>query len=617
MRRRLLTFALGAAVLSAPLFAVEKYIAIGDSITAGSTWPCTSPTQLPVCPLRFDCTGGCALTPQAGRDKCGHVRRLDAWLGGGADNYVRNEGVGGEKTAAAVSRFANEMNTNCDTPDICNAVILMHGTNDMGSNVSPESATFNLATMVGEAKARGIDTLLMTIIRDYNENHPKWQLYRDLTADLAASENLQLIDTHAALCPNAACRNANYFLNGSSPCNYPDPTLGTAHLDPDGYDVLTGLIQAQFPGSVPLEPQPASPTGDIADTQPDFVWPEVASARWYELDIDGATSWWEASAHCAAGTCTANPGVTLAKGVHSWRLRSRNLRGKSDWSGYAPFEIWGIPAAPVTAVPSGLIIDQTPASAPYEWEPYTWDEDPEATDYDLEVSNGGGPVLMQSFDSSICFASVCEAAPDFDLGAGGYTWTVTARNPAAIGPASSPLAFQVWNTVPAEPTPTGPTGDHFEPFAPLYEWLPADGATEYDLEVRDAGGNVDETVTGLLASAVCAAGSCSYQGVTLTDPDDYTLRVLGRNDIGAGALSSSAADFTILACADPSTQDLDTLEPPPVTTTETVTHCGPVTAGAAGAYTIDVTGDLTVHTRDGFTAFDGFTVEGTLTVRTP
>ncbi len=263
------------------------------------------------------------------------------------------------------------------------------------------------------------------------------------------------------------------------------------------------------------------------------------------------------------------------------------------------------------------MIDATPGGAPYEWEPYEWVEDPEATDYDLEVSDGGGPVLMQSFDSSICVAALCSASPGFDLGAGDYTWTVQARNPAATGPVSSALAFEVWNTVPDEPTPTGPTGEHFEPFAPLYEWLPAKGATEYEIEVKDAGGNVDDSVTGLLASAVCAGSSCSYQGAALADPDDYTLRVLGRNDLGAGALSAIGADFTILACDDPSTQDLDTLEPPPVTSAATVIHCGPVTAGAVAAYTIEAGGDLTLHTRDGFTGFDGLTVEGGLTIRTP
>ena len=321
MKRFLLLVAvLGTVAAGPPLAAVDKYVAIGDSIMAGTTFPCTSPTTNPLCPITFDCTGGCALSPQSNRDKCGIARRLDTWLG--ADNYVINRGVGGEKTAAAASRFVlTEMPTQCPgSPGDCVAVILMHGTNDMGSTVGPETATFNLASMVTEAKSRNIDTLLMSIIRDYNPNASTWAAYHGLVVDLAASENLQLVDSHASLCLTESCRNANYFLMGASPCNYPLPTLSTAHLDPDGYDVLAGLVQAQFPGTVPLAPVPTSPTGDITDTMPDFVWPEAATARWYELDVDGTTTWGEAALHCSGGACTANPGVALAEDPHLWRV---------------------------------------------------------------------------------------------------------------------------------------------------------------------------------------------------------------------------------------------------------------------------------------------------------
>jgi hypothetical protein len=545
------------------------------------------------------------------------VRRLDTWLGDG--NYVMNRGIGGEQTAEALSRFATEMTSECPgSPGDCTAVILMHGTNDMEDNsVSPESATANLAFMIGQAKTRNIDTLLMTIIRDYDPDDVKWSDYRDLTLALAASENLPVVDTHASLCPDASCRNANYYLMGASPCNG-SVALSVGHLDPDGYDVLTGLVQDQFPALEPTVPEPTSPTGDIADPLPAFVWPEVATARWYELDIDGAISWWEAAVHCSLGSCTANPAVSLAQGPHSWRVRGRNLRGLGLWSADTAFEVWGVPGTPTPSAPAGLFVDADPLNMPFGWEPYTWSEDLEATDYDLVVSDGGGPVHLQSFDASICAASTCTASPDQGLAAGSYTWTVQARNPAVAGPATAPMAFEIFDSVPGEATPKGPAGEHFEPLAPLYEWLPAPGATEYDIEVKDAGGNVDAQATGLQASVVCVAGTCSYvEGTVLTDADDYTLRVLGCNAIGDGPLSSTGVGFTVLACADPLPEELAALEPSPVTTAEVVTHCGPVSAAESAAYTIDAAGDLTVHTRDGFIAHGGFSVIGKLTVRSP
>ena len=610
MRRVLLLAAvLGIAALGRPLSSATEFIAVGDSITAGSSFP-TGITPAVI----FDCTGGCAAT-SSGRENCGHARRIDDWIDGwmGAGNHVKNLGLGGEKTAGAVNRLPNIV-AECGSPGDCNAMILMHGTNDMETNVSPETAAANLGFMIDEFKSRSIDTLLMSIIRDFNPNAAKWSNYHGLVVALAAAEDLQLVDTHATLCPTATCRNANYFLMGKPPCDT-SLDLNVAHLDPDGYDVLTGLIQAGFPALAPAAPAPTSPAGDITEAMPEFVWPEVAAARWYELDVDTGVTWWEAAAHCTGGTCSVDPGVGLAKGAHSWRVRGRNLRGMGAWSADTPFDVWGVPGTPTPSAPEGLFIEADVINPPFEWEPYAWSEDPEATDYNLVVSEGGGAVLTPSFTSSICSGSVCTVSPGLSLAAGSYTWTVQARNPGAAGPASAPMAFQIWDQVPGEATPTGPTGEHFEPFAPLYEWLPAAGATEYDIEVKDMAGNVDDSATGLPAAVHCVSGSCSYQGGILASPDVYVLRVLARNSIGDGVLSTASADFTVLAC-DLSTKDLSTLEPSPVTTTEVVTHCGPVTT-VAGAYAVAVGGDLTVHTRDGFIAHDDFSVEGDLTVRSP
>ena len=244
-----------------------------------------------------------------------------------------------------------------------------------------------------------------------------------------------------------------------------------------------------------------------------FVWPEVATARWYQLEVDaGSTTWWEAAVHCAGGTCSVDPGAALAAGPHSWKVRGRNLLGMGAWSAVTNF---------------------------------------------------------------------------------------------VVGP-------------PPVPTPIAPTGELFES-APTYEWLEESCATEYDLEVRDAMNNLDAQATNLLASTVCSAGRCSYvEGTPLAGPDTYSLKVLARSATGDGSLSSPGADFTILACTDPLKEDLSVLQPGPVTTTESVTHCGPVTAGAVGTYVIEASGgDLTVHTRDGFSAEDEFHVRGDLAVRTP
>jgi lysophospholipase L1-like esterase len=517
MRRVLLLLAvLVPAAGAAP--AVNKWIAVGDSIMAGSTWPILAEPGCPLCGVVFDCSGGCDLTPQTARDQCGVPRRLGVWLeGGGTNHVVKNLGKGREMTTEAVSRLQmTVMPGECGgSPGDCIAMILMHGTNDMFGNVSPETAAANLAIMIGEARSRNVDTLLMTVIRKINApNNPKWLAYRNLTLALAASESIPSVDPYGPLCPTTPCYNANYWVAGACP----DDVIGetsVGHPDPDGYDIMGNLVKAAFPASVPAAPDTASPAaapaGDICSQTPRFVWPVSPAARWYALEVDATTTtWWEASAHCAGGTCTATPAGSLGAGAHTWRVRARNLRGLGAWS----------------------------------------------------------------------------AGVDF-----------------VVGP-------------PPAPVPVAPTGALFVS-APTYEWLEVACASEYDLEVRDSLGNLETEATHLLASAVCSAGRCSYQGGTLADPDDYTLKVLARNAVGAGPLSSTGAEFTILACDDPSQEDLEVLAPGPVTTTQIVSHCGPVTAAAMGTYAVEASGDLSVHTRDGFTAFDGLVVEGKLTVKSP
>lgn len=599
--------------------AINKWIGIGDSIMTGSTWPCegNNPEDPPICPAVFDCSGDCAVSPTPKRDQCGIVRRLDVFLGGGAANYVRNEGVGGQRTGEALTRFPLEMDENCPgSPGECIAIILMHGTNDMFATISPETATANLQAIITQAKARNIDVLLMTVIRKINQpTNTKWSSYRNLVLALAASENVPSVDPWTPLCPDAACYNANYWVAGS--CGGPGE-FDVGHPDPDGYNVMGNLVTAAFPATVPGIPATTSPAGDILDTTPDFVWPELAGARWYALEVDaGTATWWEAAEHCAAGTCTANPGVALAKGAHSWRVRGRNLRGLSTWSAATAFEIWGVPGATAPSDPQGTFYDATPLVAPFGWEPFEWSAATEATDYDLVVKNGGGVVYMDSFTSSACAGSTCSGSPGQGLADGAYTWTVQARNPATSGPVSAPLAFEIVSSAPGAVTPTAPTGEFFAPLAPLYTWLPAPKATEYDLEVKDSQGIPRAGVNGLQASTACVGAQCSVQGGSLTIPEVYTLKLRGRNQIGDGPWSSPGAVFTLLACSDPSAKNLAQLEPSPVTTTKTVKYCGPVSAAMTAPYTIESTGDLTLHTGGGFTAYDGFTVAGALTVKSP
>lgn len=428
-----LALALSAGIASA---ADQKLIGIGDSITAGSSWP----SGCGICPVVFDCTGTCDAT-SGKRDKCGYVRRLDSWLGAGY--YVRNEGVGAQNTSEALSQFDSEMNQNCGTPGDCIGVILMHGTNDMASSVSPESARDNLAAMIAKARSRNIDTLLMTVVRKvYDKDNSKWADYRGLVLALAGSEDLLSVDSHTPLCDSFSCFNNNYWVDRvESQCTAPgegDSNLG--HLDPDGYGILTDLIKDVFPGSTPPAPSPTSPIGGTGGDTPDFVWPEIGSARWYELEVDGSTTWWEEAEHCPGSTCTVNPGISLSEGVHSWRVRGRNLRGVGSWSADTNFEILSAPGGVTPIGPTGELFESAPT---YHWLPVAG-----AAEYDLEVRDAADNLDAEAtglLASTVCGVGLCSYVEGTVLtGDDDYTLKLRARNAAGDGPLSSPgLDFSI------------------------------------------------------------------------------------------------------------------------------------------------------------------------------
>lgn len=585
-----------------PLAAADKHIGFGDSLTAGTSWPAACGT----CPSIFDCTGGCNHDTGTNREKCGYVRRLENWLGAGHD--VLNRGVGGEDTLEGVTRIDNVLDGQCGTPGDCVSVLLMEGTNDLNNNVMPEVAAANLETIAGKVKARNIDVVLMTTPRKvFRESNKNWKTYKNLVLGIATDEDLVPVNVWETLCPNDSCFNLNYWVTTSTGtvCAGPyDDALG--HLDPDGYDVMTDLIKPVFPASPPSAPSTSAPSGDITDTTPDFVWPHVSAARWYELDVDGALSWWEAAAHCSGGTCTVDPGVTLATGAHSWRVRGRNLRGKGSYSAPRAFTIWNVPSVPSTSAPAGDFYDSDPMTAPFPWEPYTWNESSGATSYDLEVSDLGGVVLAQSFTSSICSASVCSASPAAGLAAAAHTFRVRAINPAAASAWSAGLGFQIYDSVPGAPTTYYPVGELFQS-QPLYEWQELSNSTNYHLEVEDETMSVVVTDT-FAASAVCIAGRCSIREGTTLAPGEHTWRVTASNPVGDGSPSVDQV-FTLLDC--PSSAPVP-VTGNPITGTVTEQHCGVIQVANGGDYVVDPAADVTFHSRDGVEFYDGTSLAGTV-----
>lgn len=112
---------------------------------------------------------------------------------------VRNSGVGGDTTAAMVARFAADVAAY--TPDI---VIIMGGTNDVGTGVAQATTIANLTTLIDSTRAFGGCPVLCTIAPRGTGTSPSGLIATTVALNhairsLARTKNVPLIDMFAAL----------------------------------------------------------------------------------------------------------------------------------------------------------------------------------------------------------------------------------------------------------------------------------------------------------------------------------------------------------------------------------------------------------------------------------
>jgi acyl-CoA thioesterase I len=128
--------ALWAAALSAaPAAAQTLYVAFGDSITQG-------------------------VGDDPSRAEPGWPPRLEEILADrGEDAVVVNAGLAGETTSEGLERIRSVLNQHGG-----DVLLLMEGTNDVGSRISEETSLFNLDTIAERAEARGLSVIHATIV---------------------------------------------------------------------------------------------------------------------------------------------------------------------------------------------------------------------------------------------------------------------------------------------------------------------------------------------------------------------------------------------------------------------------------------------------------------------
>ena len=193
---------------------------------------------------------------------------------------------------------------------------------------------------------------------------------------------------------------------------------------------------------------PIAPTGPISTSTPTYKWIAVPEATDYRLMVFDGTSavlldvkYSSLDAQCAAECMVTPTAPALKDGDHTFVVTpfkgdvagppSQAGSFKVDTSQNAP------PGMPTLVSPMGTVTKAAPS--------FVWNEVSGATDYTLEVLNGTGLELQQTYTSveALCNGQ-CTVAPPLNLADGDYSFRVRAENAAGMGPFSDPpLAFTV------------------------------------------------------------------------------------------------------------------------------------------------------------------------------
>jgi lysophospholipase L1-like esterase len=155
-KQQVATCSFSVSVVKVPQILATKFVAFGDSITEGVTATC----QRTITSMSFAET--MLVLPKGANDPWTYPNVLQSMLRStytAQSPSVSNRGVGGEELSTGVVRFPSVLTA--DTPQVA---LLQEGANDVNQGRSPQSIAGSLRAMVREAKNRGVQVYVGTLL---------------------------------------------------------------------------------------------------------------------------------------------------------------------------------------------------------------------------------------------------------------------------------------------------------------------------------------------------------------------------------------------------------------------------------------------------------------------
>jgi hypothetical protein len=291
-----------------------------------------------------------------------------------------------------------------------------------------------------------------------------------------------------------------------------------------------------------------SPSGKTINPLPTYTWNAVPDSTWYHLWVNDSTGkpkvnqWVRAAeAGCPEGaaSCSITPNTPLPAGNATWWIQTWNPVGYGPWSPGMSFHV-SAPQAATLISPTAGITTTLPT--------YTWNAVPDTTWYRLWVNDSTGNKIAQWYmaaDAGCASGTgMCSVTPAIELAAGAGSWWIQTYSPAAYGPWSTAMKFNVNVSPPAAATLIAPNG-LISTNIPTYTWNGVSGSTWYYLWVNDATGNrIAKWYSATEAGCLSATGTCSVIPAVALAEGEARWWVQTYNGTGYGPWSSSLP-FTI------------------------------------------------------------------------